>query len=155
MAYPTGTPVKEQVLDNLKTTLELIAGGASYHTTLRGVHRLRGVNAMQLQQFPAVIIDVAGTAHDDGVNGMVSCSMDVNLVAVITDRTDPAQELEWLAADIKRALLIDVTRGGAAVDTKFVSDDIQISDDVTSVAAVQVQARVRFRHLYADPNTSI
>jgi len=141
-------------MDHLVSTLQGITG-AGYHTAVAAVHRYRGDNSMLLQQVPAIILDAPQSRVRDSVNGMLEFDMSTTVRLVLADRIEPGQELEWFCADARKALLTDVTRGGAAMDTKVESETLYQSDAGTSIAVADLGVRVRFRHVYDDPNTPI
>lgn len=158
MAYPTGTPVKERVMTNLVAALEAIDGSPAYHHEVLAVKRQSPDNPVLVftaQEFPAIILSHADISRDDSVNAMIQCELGVTVRASLLDRENHATELEWLVADLHKALLTDVTRGGVAMDTKILGETVYEQEEVTGVASVDLAVRVRFRHLYDDPNTPI
>lgn len=158
MAYPAGTPVKERVVTHIVSTLEAIDGSPSYHHEILAVKRQSPDNPVLVftaQEFPAIIVSHADIVRSDDVNAMIQCELGVTLRASLLDRENHATELEWLVADLHKALLTDVTRGGIAVDTKITGETVYDQEEQTGIASVDLAVRVRFRHLYDDPNTPI
>lgn len=156
MAYPAGTPVKESILANVVTTLQGITGSPNYHHTIRSVKRLDVDNpfvAFDSQEFPAIILSYAEVTRDDSTHGVIRGEIGQSAIAVLSNRESYATELEWLIADIHRALLSTYTRGGYAFDTKITGEQVLEPEEVAGLAAVQITFRMRFGHAYDDPNT--
>lgn len=156
MAYPAGSPVKERVLEHVKTTLAAIASPA-YFTDVVAVKRQTSENpyvALDQAEFPAVLISVPTTSYDDGVNGILSASTNVSLRLVVQAREGVSSNIEQFISDVKAALLADWTRGGLALDTKIVGDEVLVPEEVTGYAVADVSLTLRWRHLYSDPNTA-
>lgn len=152
MAYPTGTPVREAILDNIVSTLEAIAA-PSYHTTVSAVHRLRGLNALSLTAFPAIMVSTPRADWDDTTHGLQIGSMHLTLRLALQGGADGQEQLSWFLDDVKVALLADYTRGGVARDTQITGDEAYQSDEATNVFGADIFVNVKFAHLYTDPNT--
>jgi hypothetical protein len=60
-----------------------------------------------------------------------------------------------LLADARVALTADVTRGGKAVTTQILSDQIyDVSKTADPICSAIVEVRVLYRTLYEDPTTA-
>lgn len=155
MAYPTGTPVEEQILDDIKTALEAIAA-PSYHTNVEHVTRYDMENGLHFDVFPTIVIAPAAISWDDSVHGLLSGTLSTTVRGFIEAREDVATELAWLAADIRKALLADYQRGGVALSTRVLEQSLWTLDDAAGpVHGIDIQVQVPFRHDYTDPNTAV
>ena len=52
---PSGSPTKEQILDNLQTTREGITAGADYYNTVAFVTRVDTV-PIELKEYPEIVM---------------------------------------------------------------------------------------------------
>lgn len=155
MAYPTGTPVDEAILDDLVSTLQGIATPA-YHSTVVSVERFSPSDATRIYEFPCLLVGTPIITWSDAINPLLEGVIRLVIRGVVEDLETHQQSLSWLAADIRAALLADVSRSGLAVDTKIVQQEayMLIAEAGDPVAAVDVTVQIRFRHLYSDPNTA-
>lgn len=155
MAYPSGTPVDEAILDNVVATLAAIAT-PSYHLTFKRAERFIPLNATQVQEYPSALVGTADITWSDALHFRLSGDMRFTVRALVEDREAHQESLAWAAADVRKALLADVTRGGLAVDTKVLAQSpfMLISEAGNAVTGVDVSVQVRFRHQYDDPNTA-
>lgn len=153
MAYPTGTPVRESIMDDIVTTLQAIAT-PSYHHDVAAVHRLQGDGTLDLYELPAVIVAPPLLSWSDDTNSIQRGEMRVTCRVALDDRIDHQQSLSWLMEDVKVALTADVTRGGFARDTNVLTDEPFMSDPSSGIAGGDFQVLVKFAHEYADPNTA-
>lgn len=152
MTYPSGTPVDELVLENIRATLAAVAA-PSFHYTLKSVSRLQDLSTKQVVEFPAAFIGTPRYVWSDKINPLYSATMEVTVRAFVEDIVSFSTSLSWLGADVRQALLADVTRGGVAVDTKITAQEpfMSVEGDGPS-NAVDLTVQVRFRHLFTDPN---
>ncbi len=162
MAYPSGTPVQERALQNLQTALEGITGSPSYYTTLapNGVHRNRGDNALELKQYPAILmLEGEVTKDENSAWPMVECVMPVVLRCALNMRDGVETELRKFAADVAQAVRSNYRLADGGGDVALVAavtgEQAYQTDGVSPVGAVDVVLSIRFRYLYTDPNTPI
>lgn len=155
MAYPTGTPVDEQILDDVVAVLGTIAP-PSYHTTVRAVERFKPTNATRHYDMPCILLGTPDVTWVDTTNRMLSGEMRFVVRCCVQDRETHQQELAWFAADVRKALLLDWQRGGVALTTRVLAHEpYMIVEEASATAVVDVTVLVAFRHLYDDPNSAI
>ena len=87
MPYPTGTPVDEQILDDVKDTLETIAT-PSYHTDVAYVSRYDPENGLEIHEYPALLIGPASIAWDDATHGLLSGVMSFTVRGFVEEGAD-------------------------------------------------------------------
>lgn len=155
MAYPTGTPVDELILANVATTLAAVAS-PTYHFTFKGVQRSVPLDATRVQEFPTALIGAAEVTWSDALHYRMGGDARFTVRVAVEDRETHPAAVAWAAADVRKALLADVTRGGFAVDTKIIQQSpiVLVAEAGNAVVGVDVSVQVRFRHQYDDPNAA-
>lgn len=154
MPYPTGTPVDEAILDNIAAVLATIAA-PSYHTTVRRVERLKALG-YPIVEFPCVIVGVPRISWSDRVANRLTGEMALVVRGIVDDRENGIQSVNWLAADIRKALLLDTTRGGLACWTRVQAQEASLNvEESGTFPSVDVEVLVHFRHQFDDPNTAL
>jgi hypothetical protein len=154
MAYPSdGEPKRWQILEAIKSKLELIQS-PSYH------HDVKRVDIYETQRMalgtamPAIAI-VPG---EDSLVRNLSCyaedrGLSVDVYGAIRHGTrDDSWKVEcnWLMSDIRRALSADLQLDGTAMWIDF--NDQTVFDAVDSNFAVcSVGMSVVYRHSFSDP----
>lgn len=151
---PTGASVGESVVADVLTSLREINGTPTYTFDVsQSVHQ--NANVLQLSSLPAVVVFDGGAPEGPGPNALVSVEHTLDIVCVV-----PASALGWqsdarrLMTDVAAKLREDWTRGGIALDTKIVSQELHDSDEqaaATPFGVGTLRAVVRYRHLYTDP----
>lgn len=153
---PSGEPVKEQLLANLETTLAAIVEGADYYTTVRKVLRLDAA-APEINAFPAIVIVPIGTRYDNQrsqVVGAVAALYTVQLTLLVRTATDVATTIERFIRDVHKALFVDITRGGPAINTRVVSDEIFYPSDAREpIGGADLEVAIDFRTPRSNFNT--
>lgn len=154
---PSGEPVKELILQNLETTLDAIAAGADYYTEVRSVDRARSL-VQAVDDTPAVLILPDGTTYDTEparLVGVVSGTFRVGLLLVARDATTPQLTIERFIRDVHKALLVDITRGGNALNTRLVTDDVYIPVEETDpIVLGDLLVEIDYRTLRTNLNTA-
>lgn len=154
---PSGSPVKEQVLDNLQTTLAAIAAGDDYYNTVALVNRINTA-PVEVAQYPAIIITPIGTDYDqpgEATTLAIRANFRIQLTLILRTRDNPSEELENFIRDVHKALLVDITRGGLAINTRMISDEVYYPTQIEEpVAVADCGIVVDFRTLRTDLNTA-
>ena len=135
---PSGSPVKEGILDHLQTTLEAIASGAEYYHSVASVSRVNTV-PIEIRDYPAIVITPLGTDYDQGGDATTLAlhgDYRVRLTLVIRTRDSAAESLENFIRDVHKAILVDITRGGLAVNPRMLSDDVSYPTQIEEPVAV-------------------
>lgn len=161
---PTGSPVKEAILDDLQNTaLPLIAAGVSaspvsgdaYYTAVEQISRVEA-GPMDLKMFPCIVIVPLSTDYDrEGSRGTrtIAATYRVQLSLFIRTRTDAVSKIERFIRDVHKAVLIDRTRNDNALLTRVASDEVFYpteDDEPYSTATVIIE--VEYRTLFDDLN---
>ena len=156
-------PVGYRILLNLQETLEGISKSAGYHFTV-------AAGAVSVDPLDAVEI-IVGRATESpffvieaGVGGRPTYQPSNQLIEVLPaninafanaeaqrDMVARVKTYERLCADIEKAVVVDITRGGLAGDTRIVSKQMNVTSGSLRVVAV-VQLEMRLRRFYGSPN---
>ena len=135
---PSGTPVKEAILDNMQTTLGNISAGSAYYHSVASISRINTV-PIEIRDYPAIVITPLGTEYDQGGDATTLAlhgDYRIRVTLVIRTRTDASQSLEEFIRDVHKALLVDITRGGLAINTRMLSDDVYYPTQIDEPVAV-------------------
>ena len=115
------TSTRENIIANVKSTLEAVATTNGYNYTLSGrVHRFLK-HWDDCNEFPQVFVSDGEETKDYSENPIVDCFLTVVIRGYEHDTTDASTKINNLIEDIEKALAVDYTRGGYAVNTTPVS----------------------------------
>ena len=78
----------------------------------------------------------------------------VRATLLVRTRTNAALSIERFVRDVQKSILIDITRGGNAIDTYMTSDDVFYPTELDEpVAGADCVILVHYRTLRTDLNT--
>ena len=148
--------VRERILANIKSTLENItqANGYNFDFSSQTVQRwsMHGNTPVDI---PMIIITPGDELEEPSVHPFSECALSVFLsVFYINDKNDVIPTdiyLNRLQGDIKKAVFLDHTRGGEAIDTDIVSTSPFVTTEGQHYAGLVIELKVKFRHLRNDP----
>ena len=154
-------PVDVRLVDDVVAKLEAItSANDTFYSDPRRVYRLYG-NAIEVSEVPCFIVTPIATEHShDCPNGTERMDLKLAITAVCEPTHDGALDEDYsevdrvirrMCADVRKALLADMQRGGLALDTIIVSTDIFEAVQSQPVAAAEMVVAIPFRHLTADP----
>lgn len=154
---PSGTPVKEAILQNLETVLATISAGSDYYTNVATVTRINAV-PIDLPEFPAIVLSPLGTEYDppgQATTLAIAGHYRIRATLVVRTRSDAVAALENFIRDVHRCILLDTTRGGLAVDTRLLSDEVYYPTDIDEpVALAELVILVIYRTTRSELNTA-
>lgn len=155
------------ILENFKSTIAAITSGASYFFTWSGGAKLaKGIPAdisKASQLWPLALIipgDDQVTNRDlAGSRNLLDREITIEVLAVNHAGADRDEETQvehsvQLAADVMKALMVDITRGGAAVDTVLESSMLFPDEIKQADSSVGLRFRCRYQHFDNDPSSS-
>jgi hypothetical protein len=145
-------PVSNAILDHVITTIGAIESGATYSRTVRECKRLVSV-PQDIAQFDSVFVFDAGTTKDY-LTGQTRCEMSLMLFCAVQD-DDPATAIDQIAADVEKALSVDITRNDKAIDTKITAIRKELSEDNSPEGYCEMDVLIIYRHQEGDPYTEI
>ena len=154
---PSGIPVKRAVFENLETTLAAITAGSDYYTSVARVTRIDSV-PIELTEYPAIILTPSSTDYDppgDATTLAIAGHYRIDATLVIRTRTSAVDELENFIRDVHKAILVDITRGGIAIDTRLTSDRVFYPTDIEEpVALAELSIEIIYRTRRSDLNVA-
>lgn len=148
------TSVRESIILNLATLLATITSVNGYSNTIASVQRWKQ-HGNAFVDVPLIIIQEDSESRKEDTFSLTSCTMTV--VLELWHRQDPASNdgtfviLNSLLADITKALKIDITRGGYALDTSVTSVEPFIAGKGEEHAGLFIEVEIEYRHQQSDP----
>ena len=149
--------VRENILANIKSTLEGITPANGYENAIASVQRWdkRG-NALRL--VPCIVVSSGPEQKDPFPNPMFTCHLTVYLdVWVRQDSSDDQGTdsiLSSLLGDIEKAIMADHTRGGFAKNTVMRSNVPFESVEGQPHAGLIIEIEVLYQHQQTNPAIS-
>ena len=149
--------IREQILENIKSTLEAIRVANGYANDIASVQRwLQKGNTFRL--IPCIIINAGPEEIEQAPNPLVTCKFTVYLdVFVRQEETDTVSTdalLNSLLGDIEKALMVDYTRAGLAENTNIKSNMTFEAVEGQPNAGIVVELEIIYQHLITDPEQS-
>jgi len=146
--------VRENIFLNLENALNTIRVINGYDNDIQSVQRWRQ-NGNNLKDVPAIIVNSGPESNEDKPFPLTKCNLTIYLDLWVrqnessTEGTDIL--LNSLLGDIKKALKVDITRGGNAVDTKF-GDTVPFETvEGEPHAGLVIEVLIEYRHQQTDP----
>ena len=153
--------VRERILDNIRKTLVEISTRAGYYFDFneKTVQRW-SMHGNRMIDLPMVVISPGDEEETSLLNGFEECVMSVYLdVFFINDENDEEfatdTYLSRLQGDIKKAIFIDYTRGGNAIDTDIAGTTPFETTEGQHYAGIIVELKIRYRHKRNNPTKKI
>ena len=147
--------IRERILANIKTTLEAITIVNGYANTILSVQRWdkRG-NA--LRQVPCIVINAGQEEKQMSPNPYFTCRLSVYLDVWIRqdegDATATDVILSGILGDIEKALMVDNSRAGFAIDTNIKSNVPFETVEGQPHAGLTIEIEVLYQHTQSDPS---
>ncbi|MBL8014440.1 MAG: hypothetical protein JNN05_11395 [Candidatus Omnitrophica bacterium] len=147
--------IRERILANIKTTLESVTIANGYVNTIASVQRWdkRG-NA--LRQVPCIVVNAGQEEKQMTPNPYFTCRLSVYLDVWIrqddADSTATDVILSGILGDIEKALMIDNTRGGFAIDTNIKSNVPFETVEGQPHAGLTIELEILYQHTQSDPS---
>ena len=150
--------VREQIVKHIQTTLQGITVANGYGNTLTAVERLlqRGQTTQPPMAYVLEGDDEASVGTIFGAAGLISRSLQVGIVLVVqqdddVDARSASEVMNSLIADVQKALQVDHTRGGLAINTEETSVSAVQVEEGMPVLSATVEYRIAYRHSRVDP----
>lgn len=146
--------VAQAILDDVVTTLEThLSGSGEYMTELSRVYVMDASEISGLELPAVLVLSDSDRVVEDRVGMRVRR---LELVLVLVLRGGEAgwdQRLRDFTADVERALAVDHTRNGNALDTVFEESVVFEGASEAPVAQAEAKVTVQYRTAYGDPHT--
>ena len=147
--------VRENILANIKTTLEGITVANGYANTIASVQRWdkRG-NALRL--VPCIIVNAGQEEKEMSPNPYFTCRLSVYLDVWMrqddADSTATDTLLSSVLGDIEKALMVNNTRGGYAIDTNIKSNVPFETVEGQPHAGLTIELEILYQHTQSNPS---
>ena len=141
---------REEIVKNIVSTLAAATVAGGYNNTLSGRVGRKLKHWEECGDFPQLFVVAGAERKEYGNNIMVECALDIVIRAYEHDGEDPGEKLNNLLADVEKALCVDHTRGGYAVNTTPVSVE---TDEgwLTPHGVAEFRWEIFYRYQYGAP----
>lgn len=145
--------IREKVVSNIVTALEAVSVSNGYDIDLLRVFRVPQ-NPFEQTDFPfAVVFDSREEKSDGDPAQFTQARLRVDVVVWMRSVDDFAKEVLKSIASIEKALYLDQTRGGNAIDTTIVDNEIYLSEPSMPLGGFSIGVELLYRHRLGDPYT--
>lgn len=150
--------VREAIMKQIQSTLQAITIGNGYANTVNAVERLlqRGQSSQPPMAYVLEGEDDASQGPIFGADSLISRTLSVGVTMIVQqdddiDARSASEAMNSLIADVQKAMQVDYSRGGLAVNTEEVSvSPVQIDEGLPLLSAT-VAYRIAYRHRRTDP----
>lgn len=146
--------VRELILENIVTTLQGINGTGGYNFAVVSANVKRVVGGIGiLQEYPTLYVVVGQETVMTEVLEKSTVRMPVTIECWIrSDRDTLAADVEKIIADVRKAMMVDYTRGNKAIQTDYLgATNPAITEGENVLGAVGVQYSILYRTSRTDP----
>lgn len=150
---PVAQPIENLILDDIVSTLAAIVQGPEYYGQFVEVTKRR-TNGFQQVNKPCAIVYSEETEEDvitQNQSQRVVLKIVIEIHFIDSEDIDNAAR-KW-SCDVKKALAVDDSRGGYAVNSTVVGTVPVHSEELPDHGALVVFMEVVYRHLRTDPTT--
>jgi hypothetical protein len=151
--------VREQIMKNLQSTLQTITVENGYANTLNAVERV--LQQGQSSQPPMAYVlegddSVVPGGPLFGADRLLARQLNVGVVVVVqqdetVDARSASEVMNSLIADVQKAVQVDYSRGGLAINTEETSvSAVQIEEGMPVLSSTIVY-EITYRHRRTDP----
>jgi hypothetical protein len=140
---------KHTIIDNCLAAIGAITHGATYERTVRTISR----NVLSLPESPVndTVWVESTTQTKEPLASALSLVTLVITFGAIVESSDLGKACDDIEADIERALAVDVTRGGYAIDTRVIHTEDAPLESGAPLAGVRVDVEIKYRHADGNP----
>ena len=146
--------VRSLILQNLQTTIRGLQIAGGYNFDWRNAYtRARLLD--DFKTYPSANLTDAGLTYDSSAASCLAREWSVRIDAaqkVIEEDGDDAQTVaDQVLEDLEKAVLVDPTRGGNAMDTVPTSATVKTPETSAPFVVVTLIVQIRFRTHWNDP----
>ncbi len=147
----TGASLRKQILENIRLTLAEKIGGDNYNNDINEEDVSNRTKKWdECPNYPYICVNGAEERKEDERESLMFAYMTVRLYLYVQDGTDAPSKLEDLIQDVEKAMYIDETRGGLAVNT--VATGIETDNGwLQSYGMAEFTFQVQYRYEYGNP----
>jgi len=148
--------IRESIFQDIKTAIQGISKSAGYKNNIDSdnVHIIHGAADDSAYGYPLVFIYPGPEYLNDEKceKGKDYYELGVQVEAFLRSNKETMNtSINTMLADLKKALGADHTRGGLAIDTRFVANDAYLVDLTGETCGIIMLVQVDYEHNYADP----
>lgn len=138
------------IMDDIESAVSSVQIVNGYPLDVVKVSRRESVG--MTDEMPAVYILEPVEEKVPGPNFFQTVTMKTKLrIYLVSDDEDPNEELALLTSAVEKAILVDTTRSGNAIDTIVTANTAVVAEDLRVVGA-ELDVQVKYRHVYGDPS---
>jgi hypothetical protein len=147
----TGASLRKQIIENIRLTLAEKIGGDGYNFDINEKNVSSGTKKWdECPTYPYICVNASAERKDDSVMTQMFAYMTVILYLYVQDGTNPSDKLEDLIQDVEKALYLDETRGGLAVNT--VATGIETDNGwLQPYGMAEFTFEIHYRYQYGNP----
>ncbi|MDD5450197.1 MAG: hypothetical protein PHO42_06370 [Candidatus Omnitrophica bacterium] len=146
--------VRENIIANLKTTLEAITQANGYNNDIASVQRWMQRGNI-LKSVPCIVISAGQEDKKPEPNPLMTCRLSVYLELYLrqneTDQTPTDSLINSLLGDIEKALMLDYTRGSFALDTNIRAIMPFETQEGQANAGAVIEIEILYQHQQNNP----
>ena len=152
------TSIRENILAELKTTLEAITVAHGYANTIASVQRWNQ-RGNPLALVPCIVVNSGQEEKKPEPNPQATCKFTIYLDVWYRqddDETRPSDQIiSSLLADVEKALMVDPTRGGNAEDTNILNNTPFETLEGQPSFGIIVELEIIYKHKLTDPTVYV
>jgi hypothetical protein len=145
---------KTTIINSCLTAIGAIVRGSTYERTVSLARR----NASALPEIPtadAVWVETTTQAKSTLTSGVAAVTLTVTFGCLVVDSLDLGKAVDDIEADVERALAVDITRGGYALDTRVVRTEEFIAEAQSPVGGALIDVEIKYRHADGNPYAAV
>lgn len=144
--------IREQILVHIETTLRSVTTAAGYEVTFVNVERARLSPVNEEATPPWVWIFEGEENKTSSPLGYETADLSISIEAWTSKWQNPSTSVNAILASIQKAIAVDPTRGGKAIDTLETGNSFLYGDvGMEEIAGCMVNVTIKYRHKYGDP----
>jgi hypothetical protein len=146
--------IREQIIADIKATLEGITVNDGYDFNMQRVYRL-SISPFQVGSLPVAIVMEVSEEKNDGSIGAYHTDCFLNVGILIwdkeSDRNSASERTNILLSNVEKALKQDIKRSNLAIDTNLLSNELSLSAELFPYVGIILNIQIHYRHLIANP----
>lgn len=151
------TPIRELIFQDLKVALQAISGGAEYNNTIPtgNVNIIHGNKEEDAYEEPYIYIypNPETVSLDRGERGKWFKVLGIGIEVWLreNEKANLGATINEMLYDVEKAVMVDPTRGGNAIETHLVSNTVFINDMASPLCGLIVEIEVYYQNDIFDP----
>lgn len=147
--------VRELIEQNVKTTLEGVTIANGYQVNILQVFRY-GQPFPATPECPAAQIIPEGETYEPAPHPLYTAKLTLMVALLVEAEVGKvAKAINDILADVTKALMADVTRGGNAVRTFILSSSVYESGVTEPIGDVRLRVEIHYRMSFSNPYAGV